>query len=750
MRIVRYWQEGLWQTIYNQQPLPKALVETAWRCERAEVDSGNLQSAFPADKETAIWVAPLVFYKSHPQPEYWVPLWLPALVTNNQLTLRQDNSLPWVPASQFDTCQNGPFQGERGAVDDWLRYECLNEDNQYNWENWPDCVNACIEALDIFSEQPWRDVLIKRGFEVMPQSMIWTETALHGPVMNEQALSPLLKQFCEIQEIEKFENDERKPPISTLLCGSAKKVLSQNTFETVRILLALQDEALITLRAPIGSDKVGCLSTYIASKIVKHTIREQNFPKIAIITSDTQNAALLLQALIPADKPTSIFELKQSFVDYQRGLKLFNAAQELAGIERELAELQLQDESLEKVLAGYFKKQDALKPKSRLAQFFKKFSRDKQKAAQSLMLSEKIRKCKTKRTNIHRKIVNVVEKINQNRQSEKEWQTWLQHYLPGVATDIQSVQLAYSSQLLSNTLAYWQQHAVKNWLEINPSCEGTYDLLLIDEAQKIQPQQIAPYLAKSKQALFLGDNQADETWPAISPLAEERELAKHQLDNEETIEQMHYKGMLLGTGNALKVALANTRIPSISLDACLYHPQIAAFIKEAVYSGGSFTEEEGLHLLNITGATEKKGHQLLNELEAHTIVNWIINGPLANKQQSIQIFTPYTAQQDFLKQQLQLAGVQCAVYDFAHLPNRVSDYVIFSPVHTAACRRPFTFDRGEHHFYRMMTRARRAFWIIGDKRIFDPKMHSPSGQLAKALFAKVHALEKAKESVSYA
>jgi hypothetical protein len=746
MRIVRYWQEGLWQTIYNQQPLPQALVETAWQCKRAEVDAGVLQSTFPVDTQTAVWVAPLVFYKSEPQPEYWVPLWLPALAEKNHLALRKDNSLPWVPASQFDTCQNGPFQGERGAVDDWLRYECLDENNEFVWETWPECVKACIEALDIFSEQPWQQVLIERGFEVIPQSMIWTEAELLGHTLSANELSPLLKQFGEIEEVEKLtKDDDVLLPISALLCGSAKKDLSPSTYQTVRMLLSFQDEALITLRTPVGSDKAGCLSTFIASKIVGQTIKAQRFPKIGLLTNDTQTIRELLQTLTPANEAISLEQIKQSYVDYQNGLKLFVRAESVAETEKELLALQQQDEALEKILMSHFKKQDELKPKSRLARFFNKFSRDKQKAAEVLMLSEKIRKCKTKRTNIHRKIVNVVEVINENRQFEKEWQAWLQQALPGIAGDIQSVQLAYSNKLLSSTLAYWQQK-IKNCLFINPHADESLDLLLVDEAQKRLPQEIASHLAKVKQALFLGDIQADESMPAISQLAEERALAKHQLDDEETIEQMHYKGMLLGTGNALTVAMANTKVSMASLDAGFYHPQIAGFLKEAALSSPeAFIVDEGLHLLNITGSAEKRGHQFINELEAHAIVNWLINGPFANKQHLIQIFTPFSLQKDFIKQQLQLAGVTCTVYDFAHLPNQVGDYVVFSPVHTNACRRPFIFDRGSHHFYRMMARARRAFWIIGDKRIFDPKMHSPSGQLAKCLFAKVHPCEKRME-----
>lgn len=738
MRIVRYWQEGLWQTIYNQQPLPKALLEKAWQCQQQEIKTGQLQTSFPAQGAVPVWVAPLVFYKSSPHPEYWVPLWLPALLDKQQLLLRHDKSLPWVPAGQFDSCQYGPFQGERAAVDDWLRYECLNEDNELIWDNWPDCVKASIEALSIFSEHPWQETLAANGFQIIQQSMIWPETTLFGEQNDVELLSPLLKQFCELDEVDKLTLQEPDFVDLSLFCGSAKKEVAKSTYQTVSALVALKNEPILVLRTPIGSDKIGCLSTFVACKMVQHALNEHRLPTFALLTENTQNAAMILQAFIPSsEQAVTLAELKQAYVNYQQGLKYALSAGNGHENERLLAELQLQDESLEKVLQGYFKKQDELKPNSRLAQFLQTFHKDKQKAAQSLMLSEKIRKCKTKRTNIHRNIVKVVEELNDRRQFQVEWQNWLQHNLPGITADIASVQAAYGYKLLVMTLAYWhQQNALRDWLVINPSAKQHFDYVLIDEAQTKMPQEVAAYLANATQALFLGNNQEHETSPAISPLAEERALAKHHLDDEETIEQMHYKGMLIGTGNALTVALANTRAPILALDAGLYHPQIADYLGERQFEPLSQANpDEGMHFLNIAGSVEKEGLLQSNELEAHTIVHWILNGPFKTKQHQIQIFTPFAAQQQFIQQQLQLAGLHCPVYDFAHLPNQVKEVVIFSPVYTQSCRRPFVFDRGEHHFYRMIARARRAFWVIGDKRIFDPKMHSPSGQLAKRLFS---------------
>lgn len=742
MRIVRYWQEGLWQTIYNQQPLSQTLLTKALTYSQAEILSGDLQTSAVADKSMAVWVAPLIFYKATPTPEYWIPLWLPATLTNNQLTLRSDNVLPWVPAGQFDAAEIGPFEGERAAVDDWLRYECLNEENQLIWESWSECVNACIEALDIFSEKPWQETLLARGFEIMSESMIWPESELLGEALPEEALSPLLKQFAEIDEIEKSQLLEALSlqPILRNLCGSAEKTLTHSVYQTALKILSLTDEPLITLRTPIGCNKVSCLATLIASKVVQQTIHQQTLPKITYLTTQENEIAALLAYFNTAYPTATLAQCQQTFADYQQGLAICQQLQGEQSNEADLDDLQQEDESLEKTLQGYFAKQEQLQPKSRLARFLNRFRKNKQHAAELMSLGEKIRRCKTKRAKIHRTIVKVVELLNIHRQAQKDWQTWIQQSGMSMVS-IEDIQRCYSEKLFRMVMGYWQCQTA-DWLQINPHADLAMDYVFIDHAERYTPQQIAPYLSQAKQAFFLGDNQEHESVPSISQLAEERALSKHLLDDEDTIEQMHYKGMMLSTGNAFTVALANSRAQLVSLPIDkIYHPDISRFLgeepaHELLIEQELFSSLDGLRFVEIEGVTEKRNQEFVNEHEAQTVVQWILSGPLRSRQQLIQIFTPFKAQQHYLNQQLQAAGLACAVYDLANLPNQVSDYVIFSPVYTAGCRRPFMFDRGEQHFYRMIARARCGFWIIGDKRIFDSKMHSPSGKLAKTLFAK--------------
>lgn len=741
--LVRYWQEGLWQTIYNLQPLQASQLVIAWQCPRQDIMHGVLSIELATTEPVAVWVAPLVFCKQGLTPEYWIPLWLPAELYQQQLRLRTDSALPWVPANQFDASLQGPFTAERSVVDDWLRFDYLTPDNQVVFSNWSDYLNGCIEALDTFSEQPWQETLAKRGFQLSDTSYVWQATALIDDT--EPLLSSLLEQYCNLSEVEKNASvdEENSFAQAASLCGVMSETLvTEESYHAILQILARQTEPLLAIQASIGSDKLACLSALVASTMVQKLLAKQALPKIALLTPQTGQYAKLTSALNSSKTPVSFEALQQTYAEYEQALAMLNTLLMEEQNESLLVDLQQEDESLEKILQDLFAKQEALKPKSRFKRCLSFFYQDKKKVAAMLSLSEQIRQCKIKRTKIHQAIVRVVELINERSKVEKAWQAWSQKMMPGVLASRQSMQFAISHKLFNMALAYWQQHEpTTQWFTINPNAVQAYDLLIIDSAHRYLPQQIAPYLTQAKRAIFMGDNQEYEAMPAISSIAEERALAKHQLQDEDIIEQMHYKGMLQSIGNAFQVALANSNVISCQLPSrILYHPainQVLRINKKTLQVTEKFNEGDGLHLLDKPGNCEKQGNEFVNELQAAAIVDWLLQGPLRARLADIQIMTPFNLQQQVLLAKLQAAGIACPVYDFQNLPSRVCDYVIFSPVMTLGMQRPFLFDRGEQHFYRMMVRASRGFWIVGDKRIFDPKTHSPSGQIAKHLFGKV-------------
>ena len=236
------------------------------------------------------------------------------------------------------------------------------------------------------------------------------------------------------------------------------------------------------------------------------------------------------------------------------------------------------------------------------------------------------------------------------------------------------------------------------------------DLLVIDHAQQFLPQQIVPWLDATSHTLLLGDDNDLCALPCMSAFADEWELKRHLLTDEEILEEMHFKSMLMGNGNAFRIALVHNELahPPQSLDKHL---------PKMVFEP-------------VKGECVKQHPGFYNPQEAKAIVYWLKENPQAKA----VVVTPFAAQQKYLQAFCEAHQVQCEIYTFHHLPFKQWPYVIFSPVLTHQQDRPFIFDQGEAYFYSMLTRALECFVIVGDDLIFDPKMHSPSGKIAKNLF----------------
>jgi hypothetical protein len=222
---------------------------------------------------------------------------------------------------------------------------------------------------------------------------------------------------------------------------------------------------------------------------------------------------------------------------------------------------------------------------------------------------------------------------------------------------------------------------------------------------------VAPLLATAKKVLFLGDDNEIAPSPCMSAREEEAVLEQFQLQDDEVIEQLHYKGMLAGSGNAFRVALVHAGIEHQSVNAPI--PLLGK--------------------LMVAGVSERQDKGLQNSIEVHQIINWLLTGPLAHDHANTIVVTSFNAQKKLLRHLLAEAGIGCNVFTFYELPETSVDNVIFSPVYTHLDRRPFLFDQGYSYFNSLFHRVNKILWIIGDLQIFDPKMHSPSGLLAKKL-----------------
>lgn len=257
----------------------------------------------------------------------------------------------------------------------------------------------------------------------------------------------------------------------------------------------------------------------------------------------------------------------------------------------------------------------------------------------------------------------------------------------------------------------------KGWYLVKFGVEDKpIELIIIDQANRLLPQQVAPFLSYAKKALFWGDRHDLEPSPVMSAIQEELELIQYDLAEDQMIEQLHYKGMLAGSGNAFSVALA----------------QLNPYWTHGENRYKKLLESLVIRVVDVLGKSKKIANGIYNEAEGKSIAAWLKTGPLLHELDDVAIVTPFEIQKEILIQCLQAEALQCPVYTFDNLPFRQWPYLIFSSVYTLGDNRPFVFDQGDQLFTTLLARTLTALWVFGDLRIFDPKMQSPSGNLAKA------------------
>ncbi|MBS0289414.1 MAG: DNA2/NAM7 family helicase [Proteobacteria bacterium] len=247
-------------------------------------------------------------------------------------------------------------------------------------------------------------------------------------------------------------------------------------------------------------------------------------------------------------------------------------------------------------------------------------------------------------------------------------------------------------------------------------------LLIVNEAQRFLPQQVLPFLTQAKTALFLGDELDIGSSALMSAMPENWELNYHGFFDDEVLDQLDFKAMLPSTGNAMCVALANSAYQQLDEHGFMTN-NLSLLPNENMpfYQG-----------ILVEGTSRLIGNALINEEEAQFIVKWLVSGPLSQEWQKTAIITPFLLQRNFLKNCLIENNITCEVFMFNELHCQQWDNVIFSPVYTAQDQRPFIFDQGDNLLYSLARRACK-IWVIGALGIFDQRMHSPSGKLAKLL-----------------
>jgi hypothetical protein len=728
--ILQYWHHNLWRSSLNKLFIPK----------QDNFQFIEINDVIFQQSSSEQWVAPFVGKKEN-EEVYWIPFWIPC----------SSNQLPWMAPAHFEALiGQSPFSEQLHAFDDWCRFEWLTEEGSLIFDDWAKALKACKSLFDKLSDNQWQERLKALGFSLIDKAVVI------NVFPNQSNQTKLLKAYASYEECEtssELGGSELIEKAKTL-CGhiSAAQALTEQELKSAVHALNLEEGQLLAIKAPIGSNKEKWLSTVLASMVVNAALKNQNIASIYAVKK-----CGIYQYQVQAKLSEQNHTLQEIYGTFLQGLKI---AVELSNLQESIEEndididetqetiifLQQQDEEFEHQLGQLLKLQSEFIKKTTRRSFWSWLLPQPKLNTQDLkyfthglgeenlinqesiskFIIDKMRHLKVQRTKIHQQLVENVEITASVRGTKERWLTWLK----------ENVSASYQSHNIISDVAYVQAHFGEKLYALVVTTMGTWqkveqikqgDLLIIEDANRLLPQEIVPMLAEVKTAIFLGDNQDISACASMSAMPEEWDLKAHGLEDEECIEQLQYKGMLASTGNAFSVALAN----------CAYQQLLEHGIYSANLSLSEHTVHElQYHTIQATGFCEHKGNALINLGEATAIVKWMISGPLSKALNETVIVTLFPLQKEIILQQLQAHGLACEVMTCYELPNRQWLNVVFSPVYTQKDSRPFIFDQGEHLLYSIIARAINNLWIIGDLGIFDSKMHSPSGHLAKRLFMK--------------
>lgn len=590
--ILNYWQQSFWQIHYNQFPI-QSIPDPFYQRELVLKGSIDL-------KDQPIWIAPFVFQNK--SKDYWIPLWLPAIVQDKTIEIRKELALPWIPLLQLSALHGPtPFKEDFACYEDYLRFDCF-EDEQLIWQDWLALFSAGENLLEKLAPD-WQTSLKQMGYQLLADVIVHIEQPL-------QTHSSHLDNFVNIDPDFKNEN----ATCIEVLDPREKRKYIENCCKQH------QDVYLLTPNMPENVE-----ANSLNENLLKLQNQDERLEKrLTQLKSWQQDKKLL------GKKPIFAWFGKAKMNDI-----IF-------------AEMEAVLE--EKIL---------------------------DKTHISTQLSHAIRKITVERTKIHQQIVDIVESPKDN------------------------IHLKTSGWILFK-------------LTTNHTWQAVWDIpaqmhnLIVDEANQMLPNQLLPYLHAITNIIYLGSENALSAMPLMSFYEDEINLKKYALD-EETIEEMQYRGMLLSNGDLFKVAK----------QSC----------SQTINLMGENASPCVIQAIAVQGESTQINNQWQNEQEAQFIAKWLAN---YEGKERAALVTPFFCQKLCLQNAIQSAGITLPIFTFYELMAETFEEIIFSPVYQFESPRPFVFDQDEKLLKLMMAKAKK-LWLIGDIRIFDAKMHSPSGSVGKRL-----------------
>ncbi len=293
---------------------------------------------------------------------------------------------------------------------------------------------------------------------------------------------------------------------------------------------------------------------------------------------------------------------------------------------------------------------------------------------------------------------------------------------------------------------------------------GFIDLLIIDEAGQVTPEVSGGMFALAKQALVVGDiKQIEPIWSVPQQIDEANLQTTGLLNGNQDRKRVLNRGLMASSGSVMQMAQSVSPYQLPASDGVQYErgmflaehrrcvPEVIGYCNELAYQGRlrpmrpSIEEYPWPHIgyAHIKGNSAKAGVSRNNLREAEALVGWVVANRDAlethyekNLDEILGIITPFAAQKRTFWRLLEQEGIRLSKVGTVHaLQGGERPVVLFSTVYSQGDTGRYFFDRGPNMLNVAVSRAKDCFLVFGDMEILDPYLNSPSGILARYLFA---------------
>lgn len=756
-------------------------------CQMASMDCNQAEPKLEGSEVLGdAWICP--FMIEH-QGELLPLIWMPVTIQEDGLVLPHPKiPLPYAHLQLFDPLSPyGALLGKQEIFDDQLKHLFAPFDELEVPKNWQDFYQKTCELFQHIQAEKyekWQQQFKSKVAVVEAVTDLPSEGPLNQCLLTERkevSVSPPEDNFLEGR--------------LGGLCQASTPITSSEILPIVLQLLTLPENTVQGVQGSIKSSAHELSTTLIAS-LALEALTGQKKTRVVWVNSAPDKAFVdrcqrlnQEQALDRAQEILNEEAPKKQTVDklielFERQLREAqkmiqslpyaqpDAERDYQSRKLKRASLQKQDEQLESEVASLskiLKKWHLSKRRSmmkkiwdyvlgntqsiRISEFIAKHAKGF-KIQPHLSLEESMtqamRAKKVERTKIHRQLMHLSEAI---AQAEGGLQTW--NSLKEQHVELQASSNTWESAryVLGLFPTIFDLAILADQLQEEPFFELTIvhpneladistalaEWVIVQEGHDLNGYQVMPLLQNAKRAIVIGD-----------PYLKKSQGVSHEMDywlvqgclgpmTEELLEDRHYSGDILSQSSLFHIV--EPRSYYLHTDPSGIVP-ILPFRCHQVYAQPELIHYYQHHLDTQVLISARKGDGIKTlHVEGQMQSNWVnaleaqaVLGCLQRNVSSSTCVVTLSHQQKLNIKTL-LKDLPYEVYVLDECPLNQFDHIVFSPVYTHTTQRPHVLDCGDTMIYRLMSCARESLIIVGDLRIFDPTTHSPTGHLAKQLFA---------------